>query len=82
MGLVTDRDLRFEEDGSRRDIYLPTDADVERFLAARGEIFVVTDQGQMDQFRLKHACSVTPVFVQRKHTAYLCRREPPPPPVP
>ncbi|BBA70984.1 ArnT family glycosyltransferase [Geobacter sulfurreducens] len=82
MGLVTDRDLRFEEDGANRDIYLPTDADVERFLAARGEIFVVTDQGQMDQFRLKHACSVTPVFVQRKHTAYLCRREPPPPPAP
>ncbi|CAG0960263.1 4-amino-4-deoxy-L-arabinose transferase [Geobacteraceae bacterium] len=76
MGLVSDRDLRFQRDGSLRDIYLPTDADVERFLTERREIFVVTDPARMETFKRNHACSVIPVFVQRKQTAYLCRKDP------
>lgn len=77
MALVSHRDLEFQQDEAMRDIYLPTDADVERFFADRGEVFVVTVPALMETFKRNHACSATPVFVQQKHTAYLCRKSSP-----
>ncbi len=78
ISLVGDRDLRFEENEDLHNVYLSSEADVERFLAERGEIFVVTSPPHMETFRRNHHCLVTPVFVQRKHTAYFCRKDFPP----
>lgn len=75
MALVRDRDLRFEGNENLREVYLPSEGDVERFLAERGAIFVVTSPTQMETFKRNHRCTATPVFIQRKHSAYFCRKD-------
>lgn len=74
ISLVGDRDLRFEENEDLQNVYLSSEADVERFLAERGEIFVVTSPAHMETFKRNHHCFATPVFVQSKHSAYFCRK--------
>jgi 4-amino-4-deoxy-L-arabinose transferase len=68
-----ERETQFQEDDAYRDWYLPSAADLERFLAERPELFLVVREGSLSAFQQESGFVCEPVHQQRNHSAYRCR---------
>ena len=74
-----DRDVRFQTDDEYRHWYLPTPADLQRFLATRPQVFVVTSEDGLPDFEAESGYACREVYGQRKRSAYLCHAPQPTP---
>jgi len=73
-----ERETQFEEDASFRLQYLPTDTEIAAFLAERQRLFVISKPDKFKNFLSSYPFKCDTIFVQRKHTAYLCEKSDPP----
>ncbi len=68
------RETQFQPEASYRPWYPADDRDLRRFLAERDELFVVVSKGKIEPFTRRYDFRCEPVHVQRKHSAFLCRK--------
>ena len=66
------RDVRFQTDEEYRSWYLPTAADLQRFLRDRPQLFVVMAEDALPDFEKESGYACREVYGQRKRSAYLC----------
>lgn len=66
------RDVRFQTDDEYRNWYLPTAADLQRFLQDRPQLFVVMAEDALPDFEKESGYACREVYRQRKRSAYLC----------
>lgn len=68
------REVQFQEEATYRDLYLPTAADLQRYLATRPRLLVVMKDPARRRFEAQTGFSCREVYAQRKQNAYECRR--------
>ncbi|GAB6083000.1 glycosyltransferase family 39 protein [Desulfuromonas carbonis] len=68
-----EREVQFQENQDYRNWYLPTAADLQRYLGDRKELFVVMNAEAKPSFETESGYRCAPVYEQRKHNAYRCR---------
>jgi len=68
------RETQFQPEESFRRWYPADETDLTAFLGEQNRLFVVVNSGTIDAFTGRYAMSCEPVFIQRKKSAYLCRR--------
>ncbi len=71
-GLV--RETQFQPEASFRPWYPADEAALKSFLEGQERLFVVVDSGTIGAFSGEFSYRCEPVFIQRKKSAYLCRR--------
>ncbi|MDX2479927.1 MAG: glycosyltransferase family 39 protein [Desulfuromusa sp.] len=78
MAFPGEREIQFQPAMSYRPWYLSTNAELEDFLTDHPKLFVVVRKQAIERFIDSYPYTCEPVFVQHKHSAYLCESLPDP----
>ena len=77
MSFSDQRETQFQPEASYRPWYVTTESDLTPILAENPKLFVVVRKQKIENFTTQHAYRCSPIFQQRKHSAYLCQASPP-----
>ena len=77
MSFSDQRETQFQPEASYRPWYVTTESELTPILAENPKLFVVVRKQEIEDFTTQHAYRCSPVFQQRKHSAYLCQASPP-----
>jgi len=67
------RELRFQENSEYRKYVISTAREMAEYLEGRDQLFLVAHPHDAEGFSKDYSFACSPVYHQKKHTAYLCR---------
>jgi hypothetical protein len=76
MAFGETRNTQFQHNQNYRRYYVRTEEALRSFLATKKALFVVARHGHIEPFTRDYPYACEPLFVQHRHTAFLCRRLP------